>query len=799
MSDLDGPRKPTRPLVPSVFYLMVSTFVASSVWLRWDTAWEVACGHASASALVMPLLVVTLGLAAALLAIGLRAPPVARVVGIVAAGLLAGSIASCVALWRGAGIAGTLSAAPVSSVRVVVDGEPTKSRYGYRMRASLVSETGTTGQVWVSAEQPLELGTVYTCVGRFESDEGEWGVTSRAQGVWGTVRVRHVISSEPLSGLPGELARISSGAYESFEPSGSDARALAAACVTGRRAALKERGLDKVVSACGVSHLVAVSGTHISVVLSLVGMFLGKTRISRLPRFMLLLSVGGCFVVFCGAPASGVRALVMTMCALCSDLIGRRSQALAGLSVSALAMMLFDPCVTGQLGFCLSVVCVGALTTFSPYVGYLLEVALPHRQEGVPSRVPRKVRRRVAKLAKETKRVLCASLSAQVATVPITAPSFGTLSLVGPFANLVVSVPFVALVHVGLMACLAMWAPPLHQVALVAVDAVGIPLAWGLHMLSALPMASIPVEVDALPLALCLAVLSVALLIAWPAVRPASVRMCGCLVIAVALVGLCRWRLLAPAGIHVLDIGQGDAILVRDGSAAILVDAGPDDAIRSALARNHVYHLDAVVVTHLHDDHYGGLGEIAGTIPVDEVYVAHGVTRSDMGQAGECIRAACGHDPTELAYGDTLRVGGFDLTVVWPIGDVKGDVNADSIMMDVEYHVAGGDMRALLTGDAERDECDKIAGAVGDIDFLKVGHHGSEVSITPDEAAVLAPEVAIASAGEGNKYGHPKDECIDILKRSGAAFLCTKDVGDVCVCPGEGGVVVSTSRDPPVL
>lgn len=83
------------------------------------------------------------------------------------------------------------------------------------------------------------------------------------------------------------------------------------------------------------------------------------------------------------------------------------------------------------------------------------------------------------------------------------------------------------------------------------------------------------------------------------------------------------------------------------------------------------------------------------------------------------------------------------------------------------------------------------------MDFLKVGHHGSAPSIDPASAAALAAEVCVVSAGEGNRYGHPAPECVDTLEAAGSTFLCTKDVGDVCVEPGADGPVVSSSRGVP--
>ena len=110
-------------------------------------------------------------------------------------------------------------------------------------------------------------------------------------------------------------------------------------------------------------------------------------------------------------------------------------------------------------------------------------------------------------------------------------------------------------------------------------------------------------------------------------------------------------------------------------------------------------------------------------------------------------------------------------------------------------------MSALLTGDAEREETERATrnADVRDIDVLKVGHHGSKVSISPGTARRLSPVLSIASAGEGNDYGHPSAECVQILEDAGSTFMCTKDVGTITVRPGVLGILVSTSGTARVL
>ena len=122
-----------------------------------------------------------------------------------------------------------------------------------------------------------------------------------------------------------------------------------------------------------------------------------------------------------------------------------------------------------------------------------------------------------------------------------------------------------------------------------------------------------------------------------------------------------------------------------------------------------------------------------------------------------------------------IRVGEFACRVVWPQGLVSGEENADSLCLDVSYgNGEGASLDMLLTGDTEQDELAEYADEVGDIDVLKVGHHGSEIAVAEKPLELLDPELAVASAGEGNSYGHPDPVCVSLLERAGARFLCTK-------------------------
>ena len=297
-----------------------------------------------------------------------------------------------------------------------------------------------------------------------------------------------------------------------------------------------------------------------------------------------------------------------------------------------------------------------------------------------------------------------------------------------------------------------------------------------------LPLACIPVCLPQWAEYAPLVAMAVVLVV-WP--KPSRRALLGTASATTVVVGtyiLLTCVLVGPS-VTILDVGQGDAILIRQGPHAILVDCGLEGSLSTALARNHVYHLDAVVITHLHDDHYGGIDDLVGLIGVDAIYVGEGASGNLPDELEGSVRDLTGAAPGEISDGDVLRLGSYSMRCVWPHGPTDGSENEDSLCFVLSYDGDGRSLEMLLTGDAEQEQLEEYQNNVGDIDVLKVGHHGSRVSISPDQALFLSPEFAVASAGEGNSYGHPTPECIETLESAGATFLCTIEHGDVRVEP----------------
>lgn len=789
-------RMPVRPAIPMTLWGLVAVILAERAVLRFGMQLSLVLLVVTAVAGVCLCLLATFAIRRK--ARGRDTAHVPAVLPFALAATLSGALLGRLALARVVAAVAALSTSSVSAWSLEVEGDMAEGGRGWWGRARVLDESGgKVGAVWLSSPARLECGSAVSCVGRFKPiDDDEWGVSSRMQGLAGTVSVVHVTAVREAGGPLGAVLRMRQAVLASFSPDESDGAAVLAGSVCGDRAPIRSRGLDDAFATCGVSHLVAVSGGHLAILAGTLAALLGKTRLGPGVRGSLALGVIALFIVFCGAPASAVRAGIMSCVSFGGSLVGRRSHALSSTCAAALAMALLDPYVSGQLGFLLSVASVVGICLFGSYASHALDVLT--RMPRHPGRHKPALAHTLGRLRSNACDALGVSVVAQLFTLPLTCPAFGEVSLIAPIANLVLAPLFAGLVSLGLAAAALTPLSALQFPVLAAAEGVSQAFCVVLCALARLPLACLPMEASAVPMLAILCAASAALYGAWPTPRK-RILLRGAAVLAGGSVALLLGlRLLQPARVCVLDVGQGDAILVADGSTAVLVDTGPDEKVSQALARQGIIHLDAIVLTHLHDDHVGGVDDLVGRVGCNRVLVAGGVSEQIPEDLSASITKLSGHAAEEISCGDTIRVGSFSLRVVSPTEPVDGGENADSLELALTYEHNGNGLSGLLTGDAEKDETAACLarGDVGDIDFLKVGHHGSEVSLTADEAVLLNPEVSVASAGEGNKYGHPRKECMDVLSGAGSVFLCTKDVGTVTVKPGARGPMVFTERTP---
>jgi competence protein ComEC len=340
---------------------------------------------------------------------------------------------------------------------------------------------------------------------------------------------------------------------------------------------------------------------------------------------------------------------------------------------------------------------------------------------------------------------------------------------------------------------------------------------------ASIPMASVAVDA---PVGIGLAVGSTTLaaaVVAWrrrrrvtgtprPADRPRADRRApgwmpmrfatGGLVVAVAVVGgVAVSRPAGVARVTVLDVGQGDAILVEGSRGGrLLVDGGPDpDRLLVELDRRLPpwdRRIDAVILSHPHEDHVAGLALLLDRYRVERVFEP-GMRGPGPGYSAWLDRVARPGAVSRLsiAAGDRLEVDDVALQILWPIrGQVPSEPpDSGTGINNVSVVLLGtiDQRRFLLAGDVE-EEVDPtlVAAGLPPVDLLKVAHHGSRTATTDAFVAAVRPRVAIASAGSGNPYGHPARPTLERLAAAGARVYRTDRDGSVSVAFDAAGMSV---------
>jgi competence protein ComEC len=243
----------------------------------------------------------------------------------------------------------------------------------------------------------------------------------------------------------------------------------------------------------------------------------------------------------------------------------------------------------------------------------------------------------------------------------------------------------------------------------------------------------------------------------------------------------------SPVGLRVsvLDVGQGDAILLQPaGAPAVLVDAGPPGAgIAAKLNAAGVSRLGAAIVTHDQADHAGGLDELLGEIPVGRLLVGL-LSRESLGLA-----LASGVRPGRIAAGSELRSGGLRLEVLWPPRELLADpsAGADPNRLALVTIARWRDFSMLLSADAEAEA---VPLDPGPVDVLKVAHHGSDDAGLEDLLDRTWPGLAIVSVGDGNPFGHPTPGTLATLAAHGVRTLRTDRDGSIVLDVGRRSVAV---------
>lgn len=541
----------------------------------------------------------------------------------------------------------------------------------------------------------------------------------------------------------------------------------------------------------GLAHLLAVSGLHIGLVAGLalcLGRWLPVTVAWRRRLAVALAAVLICFyLLLVGPRSSALRAALMGCIALAALAGERRGSSLNHWAWAMVVLVVLRPTVVGDLAFRLTLSATAGIIILSP--------RLAARWQGLPGWLARP---------------LAVSVAAQLSVLPWTVPAFGQLSPLAPLFNLL-AVPWMALALAG-SGCwmvVAAWSPKAGLALQPALDFFAAPFAWPTML--ELPRLSLGLS---MPLSGSLALACLGFVVAW---WPRRALILGVVAGLIVVAGLgIRTLVQAPEErsleLVMIDVGQGDAILLRDGSEAVLVDGGGWrrgnlglHVLVPALRELGIGHLRAVVLTHPDLDHCGGLVDLVALIPVDEIWSAPGWPLS--GCAGQLYRLGRTRQ-RPLWTGETVAFGRWSFLVLNPPprrGEFADGARAGGIRPVRRRAPVSDNDRSLvllasavgrtvlLTGDisamTERQVVARIPPNVVRLDVLKVAHHGSRSSTSRHFLDRLRPRLGLISAGVDNRYHHPTSTVLGRLRQHRVQVLRTDRQGRITVTFDDAGAM----------
>ena len=584
------------------------------------------------------------------------------------------------------------------------------------------------------------------------------------------------------------------------DPLPVDARALIPGLVIGDTS-LTPADLSDAMLATGMSHLSAVSGSNVAIVLGAAVLLCGWAGVPRRwrPLVALLCLVG--FVLLCRPEPSVLRAGAMGVVGLLGLSASRRAVSLPALAAAVLVLLCWDPWLARSYGFALSTLATLGLVVFARPWGDAIAARLPPR---------------LALLGD----AIAIPLAAQVVCAPVIVLLQGTVSTVAVLTNLLAA-PLVAPTTIaGIAAALlgTVWLPlGLAAAWTAALPAwlIGVVARWG----ATVPMGTVG-WVEGPAGAWLLAAVTVLVLLAGPWLRWQARRHPATAWSAVLLCLALLWPLPGRPGwppdgwvVAGCDVGQGDAFVVPTGPGrVVLIDTGPDPRLLSScLDLLGVREVDALVLSHFHADHVGGLDAVVGRLPVAAAFLTP--VRDPPAEAEEVLADLRDHSiPTyAVTAGDSLvwgDAGQVRAEIVWPPADraAAGSLGPNDASVVLDLRVDASDpasdedgVRILFTGDIEPLAARGVRATLeGErFDVLKVAHHGSAAQ---DEALVtgVSADVALIGVGEDNTFGHPSRTVLSMLAQTGTVVLRTDRDGTYAVVLGEGlGVVRRGRRCPP--
>lgn len=543
----------------------------------------------------------------------------------------------------------------------------------------------------------------------------------------------------------------------------ADAAGFAVALLIGDKEGIDYQ-TDTAFKVSGISHIIAVSGLHVTILFSLVYVMTGRKKLFAMTVGIPVLFF---FAAVAGFSPSITRACIMHSLMITAMLLNKEYDPPTALGFAVLVMLLANPWTVTSVSFQLSVACMVGIFLFAePIKSWLMDRKRLGRWKG-----------KRGKVANAFASSVGMSLGASILVTPLCAYYFRMVSLVGTITNLL-TLWVISFVFYGIMAVCLLGAisSPLAGVA-------GWMIAWPIRyvLYTAKVMAYYPlaaIYMNHAYMVLWLIFVYILLVIHLLLKRKQVMVMCCCAIVSLCLTLTISWAepQMDECRVTVLDVGQGQCILLQSQGKTFVVDCGGDsdtraaDTAANALLSQGVFKIDGLILTHYDRDHAAGAQYLLSRVSAQMLYLPNCLVED-----GTSSTLSGNYSTLPVSEVMTIIFGKAKITLL----PSKNQLSDNESGLCVLFQTENCDI--LITGDRSADGELELMEQIDlpKLEVLIVGHHGSKYSTCQELLDKTRPEIAIISVGQDNAYGHPTQEVLQRLKKSGCMIYRTDLNGQV--------------------
>lgn len=545
--------------------------------------------------------------------------------------------------------------------------------------------------------------------------------------------------------------------------------------------------IEEAFRLSGVTHLLAVSGSNVTYIILVVKIFFKKIFGKQISNYLTIMMII-LFVLVSGATSSVVRAGIMAIILILSDILSRAPTTISTVATTAIVILLYNPLIICDVGFLLSFGgTLGIILLNNPILEWFNKKNVIISQNRIVNSILE---------------MFCVTLSAQIILIPIMIYYFNSISLISLLTNLLVG-PFTGTITVlGLIIYfLSLIFQPLGKLLSYSVYILISLIILISKICSKVPFANITVTTPWFSFIiiyyLCVYLIYTKLLNFNNKTRDKIIKTIISILIIISVI-----INIVPANyleINFIDVGQGDSALIKTNNCNILIDGGGTEnsdynigkqVLVPYLLDNTNGIIDVMFISHFHEDHAEGCISVIESLKVKKIIIGTQPKQTDLYTNVLKLAKIKSIPIITMNAGDSIKIDDVEFKILFPGNEIEleGDLNNNSLVIRMEYYKSS----MLFTGDIEK-EAEKLLlsdkGYLLDVDILKVAHHGSKTSSFDSFIEEVTPKIALIGVGNDNKFGHPAEEVVERLEKYGAQIYRTNECGEIRIKINKKGKV----------